>query len=316
MWCILFGVGVLVWGQLITTIPTKRIPKKFTWGSGPPDDMIDATSSLVEDGSSGSLSQDVKRTGQILWIRGLTRLQTQVCLIQLHNSTVSQQLSLSSKRASLGSPTSPTSLALAAVGGASGSAAGPASGGLSASSSSDIASGGGGTAGSAPGGGSLGSGPHHHHSSIAVSPLATTSITSTASSHHHVTQPTSHPKQSQHQPPQQPQYPATIHEAPELPGTVPGSSLQGSPPLHKQIEQQLEASSTERQANFSSSSPYTPPATVQSPSGGADPLMGIKLSNNNHSSSRQQHNQEVNNSETSNSHLGQQDHEADELDMR
>lgn len=35
--------------------------------------------SLGEDGSSGSLSQDVKRTGQILWIRGLTRLQTQVC---------------------------------------------------------------------------------------------------------------------------------------------------------------------------------------------------------------------------------------------
>lgn len=115
MWCILFGVGVLVWGQIITTIPTKRIPKQFSWGSGPPDEMIDATSSLVEDGSSGSLSQDVKRTGQILWIRGLTRLQTQVCLIQLHNSTVSQSQQLSLKRQSLGSPTSPTSLAAAAL---------------------------------------------------------------------------------------------------------------------------------------------------------------------------------------------------------
>ncbi|KPM11886.1 plasma membrane calcium-transporting ATPase 3-like protein [Sarcoptes scabiei] len=76
-WCVFFGLGVLVWGQLITTIPTKRIPKQFTWGSGPPEEIIDATSSLVENGSSGSLSQDVKRTGQILWIRGLTRLQTQ-----------------------------------------------------------------------------------------------------------------------------------------------------------------------------------------------------------------------------------------------
>ena len=126
MWCILFGVGVLVWGQLITTIPTKRIPKRFTWGSGPPDEMMDATSSLVEDGSSGSLSQDVKRTGQILWIRGLTRLQTQVCLIQLHNSTVSQQLSL--KRQSLGSPTSPTALAAAAVAAGSSSSARAAAG--------------------------------------------------------------------------------------------------------------------------------------------------------------------------------------------
>lgn len=107
-----FGVGVMLWSQLITTIPTKRIPKQFTWGSGPPEEIIDATSSLVEDGSSGSLSQDVKRTGQILWIRGLTRLQTQVCLIQLHNKAISQQQAqqLGLKRASLGSPTSPTSV--------------------------------------------------------------------------------------------------------------------------------------------------------------------------------------------------------------
>ncbi|XP_017482339.1 PREDICTED: plasma membrane calcium-transporting ATPase 1-like, partial [Rhagoletis zephyria] len=88
MWCILFGVGVLVWGQIITTIPTKRIPKQFSWGSGPPDEMIDATSSLVEDGSSGSLSQDVKRTGQILWIRGLTRLQTQLRVVRAFRSTL------------------------------------------------------------------------------------------------------------------------------------------------------------------------------------------------------------------------------------
>ncbi|XP_075587313.1 plasma membrane calcium-transporting ATPase 3 isoform X1 [Dermatophagoides farinae] len=87
-WCIFFGVGVLVWGQLITTIPTKRIPKQFSWGSGPPEEMIDATSSLVEDGSSGSLSQDVKRTGQILWIRGLTRLQTQLRVVRAFRSTL------------------------------------------------------------------------------------------------------------------------------------------------------------------------------------------------------------------------------------
>uniref|UniRef100_A0A6G1SG14 Calcium-transporting ATPase n=1 Tax=Aceria tosichella TaxID=561515 RepID=A0A6G1SG14_9ACAR len=108
LWCIFFGVGVLVWGQLITTIPTKKIPKKFTWGSGPPDEMMNVTSSLVEDGSSGSLSQDMKRSGQILWIRGLTRLQTQVCLMQLHNTTIAQaqqqaqQLAL--KRQSVSSP--------------------------------------------------------------------------------------------------------------------------------------------------------------------------------------------------------------------
>ncbi|XP_015794524.1 plasma membrane calcium-transporting ATPase 2 isoform X3 [Tetranychus urticae] len=88
LWCIFFGVGVLVWGQLITTLPTKRIPKKFTWGSGTPEDIMAARSSLVEDGSSGSLSQDVKRTGQILWIRGLTRLQTQLRVVRAFKSTL------------------------------------------------------------------------------------------------------------------------------------------------------------------------------------------------------------------------------------
>ncbi|KAF8771932.1 Plasma membrane calcium-transporting ATPase 3 like protein [Argiope bruennichi] len=78
LWCLFFGAGVWGgWGQCITTIPTKKIPKTFTWGSGNPEDL-DAGGSLVEDTSRGSISQEVKRTGQILWIRGLTRLQTQV----------------------------------------------------------------------------------------------------------------------------------------------------------------------------------------------------------------------------------------------
>jgi len=111
-WCMFFGVGVLVWNQVVATIPTKKIPKKFTWGSGAPEQMLGENGSLNDNGSTSSLSQDVKRTGQILWIRGLTRLQTQVCLIQLHSQTAAQaaqqaqQLAL--KRLSVGSPTSPT----------------------------------------------------------------------------------------------------------------------------------------------------------------------------------------------------------------
>lgn len=82
MWCLFFGVGVLVWGQVITSIPTRRLPKMFTWGSGPPDETA-VDLSLLDDGSNGSVSQDGKRTGQILWIRGLTRLQTQVTFFSL-----------------------------------------------------------------------------------------------------------------------------------------------------------------------------------------------------------------------------------------
>jgi len=109
-WCLFFGVGVLVWGQVITTIPTKKIPKKFTWGSGAPEQMFE-TGSLADNGSTSSLSQDVKRTGHILWLRGISRMQAQVCLIQLHSQTAAQaaQQQLALKRLSVGSPTSPTS---------------------------------------------------------------------------------------------------------------------------------------------------------------------------------------------------------------
>ena len=30
-WCIFFGVGTLVWGQVVTTVPTSKIPKIFSY---------------------------------------------------------------------------------------------------------------------------------------------------------------------------------------------------------------------------------------------------------------------------------------------
>ncbi|GAB6019398.1 Plasma membrane calcium-transporting ATPase 3, variant 3 [Chamberlinius hualienensis] len=77
MWCVFFGCGTLVWGQLVTTVPTKQLPKCLSWGSGSPEELA-ASASLMDDGLTGSDSRDGKRTGQILWIRGLTRLQTQI----------------------------------------------------------------------------------------------------------------------------------------------------------------------------------------------------------------------------------------------
>lgn len=26
-WCLFFGIGTLLWGQLVTTIPTRKLPK-------------------------------------------------------------------------------------------------------------------------------------------------------------------------------------------------------------------------------------------------------------------------------------------------
>ncbi|XP_055314472.1 plasma membrane calcium-transporting ATPase 2 isoform X6 [Sitodiplosis mosellana] len=77
LWCLFFGVGTLLWGQLVTTIPTRKLPKLLSWGRGHPEQYTEAIH--LGDERFDSLDSDKKpRAGQILWIRGLTRLQTQV----------------------------------------------------------------------------------------------------------------------------------------------------------------------------------------------------------------------------------------------
>ncbi|XP_033198219.1 plasma membrane calcium-transporting ATPase 3 isoform X1 [Bombus vancouverensis nearcticus] len=85
MWCLFFGVGTLLWGQVITTIPTRKIPKILSWGRGQPDD-IGAIN--LGDEKFDPDSDKKPRAGQILWIRGLTRLQTQLRVIRAFKSTL------------------------------------------------------------------------------------------------------------------------------------------------------------------------------------------------------------------------------------
>ncbi|XP_029665738.1 plasma membrane calcium-transporting ATPase 3 isoform X8 [Formica exsecta] len=74
LWCLFFGIGTLIWGQIVTTIPTRRIPKILSWGRGQPDDI---GAMNLGDENFDPDSDKKPRAGQILWIRGLTRLQTQ-----------------------------------------------------------------------------------------------------------------------------------------------------------------------------------------------------------------------------------------------
>ena len=73
-WCFLFGVGTLLWGQLVTTIPTHSLPKKLEVGHEVPDI---ANFSNVMGGDSGADTSELRK-GQVLWLRGIARLQTQV----------------------------------------------------------------------------------------------------------------------------------------------------------------------------------------------------------------------------------------------
>ncbi|XP_063706568.1 plasma membrane calcium-transporting ATPase 2 isoform X2 [Culicoides brevitarsis] len=86
LWCLLFGVGTLLWGQIVTTVPTKKLPKILSWGRGHPDEYAET---LALEGDAYDSMEDKKpRAGQILWIRGLTRLQTQLRVIRAFRSNL------------------------------------------------------------------------------------------------------------------------------------------------------------------------------------------------------------------------------------
>ncbi|TMW48246.1 hypothetical protein DOY81_006672 [Sarcophaga bullata] len=87
LWCIFFGLGTLVWGQVITSVPTRKLPKILSWGRGHPEEYTDGMN-LGEERFDSIDSDKKPRAGQILWIRGLTRLQTQLRVIRAFRSTL------------------------------------------------------------------------------------------------------------------------------------------------------------------------------------------------------------------------------------
>ncbi|XP_059609745.1 plasma membrane calcium-transporting ATPase 2 isoform X2 [Phlebotomus argentipes] len=87
LWCLFFGVGTLLWGQVVTTVPTRKLPKLLSWGRGHPEEYTEAIN-LGEERFDSIDSEKKPRAGQILWIRGLTRLQTQLRVIRAFRSTL------------------------------------------------------------------------------------------------------------------------------------------------------------------------------------------------------------------------------------
>uniref|UniRef100_A0A8C7SN74 Calcium-transporting ATPase n=1 Tax=Oncorhynchus mykiss TaxID=8022 RepID=A0A8C7SN74_ONCMY len=77
LWCLLVGVGELLWGQLITTVPTSHLPclKEAGHALGK-EEMID--DDMADDEQEIDHAERELRRGQILWFRGLNRIQTQV----------------------------------------------------------------------------------------------------------------------------------------------------------------------------------------------------------------------------------------------
>lgn len=92
VWCIFFGLGTLVWQQLITSIPNSCIPKSLSYGRQPPVEPTSPIAMSLNDAGHHHHHHEQplsnSRSGQILWIRGLTRLQTQLRVIRAFRSTL------------------------------------------------------------------------------------------------------------------------------------------------------------------------------------------------------------------------------------
>ncbi|XP_063147924.1 plasma membrane calcium-transporting ATPase 2 isoform X2 [Candoia aspera] len=100
MWCVFIGLGELVWGQLIATIPTSRL--KFLKEAG--------GLTLKEEVPEEEMSEDVDeidhaerelRRGQILWFRGLNRIQTQIRVVKAFRSSLYEGLEKPESRISI-----------------------------------------------------------------------------------------------------------------------------------------------------------------------------------------------------------------------
>ncbi|XP_066456401.1 plasma membrane calcium-transporting ATPase 4-like isoform X2 [Eleutherodactylus coqui] len=90
-WCIFIGIGELLWGQLICTVPTSRLKFLKEAGHGPMKEDI-PHEELPEDADEIDHAEMELRKGQILWFRGLNRIQTQIKVVNAFRSSLYEGL--------------------------------------------------------------------------------------------------------------------------------------------------------------------------------------------------------------------------------
>nr|CDS22742.1 plasma membrane calcium transporting ATPase 2 [Echinococcus granulosus] len=90
MWCLFFGIGELVWGQLVISVPDSIIPecKRRKLAEQAAEEELEEEEEDIEAEPSGTPSEEEEAAvkGQILWLRGLNRLQTQMQTLKVVNA--------------------------------------------------------------------------------------------------------------------------------------------------------------------------------------------------------------------------------------
>uniref|UniRef100_UPI00398F5E4D plasma membrane calcium-transporting ATPase 1-like isoform X1 n=1 Tax=Pristiophorus japonicus TaxID=55135 RepID=UPI00398F5E4D len=90
LWCIFLGMGTLLWGQVIASIPTSRLKFLKEAGLGTQKEEI-PEEELEEDIEEIDHAERELRHGQILWFRGLNRIQTQMDVVNAFQTGTSFQ---------------------------------------------------------------------------------------------------------------------------------------------------------------------------------------------------------------------------------
>uniref|UniRef100_A0A668A6I4 Calcium-transporting ATPase n=1 Tax=Myripristis murdjan TaxID=586833 RepID=A0A668A6I4_9TELE len=92
LWCTFLGFGSLLWGQVISSIPTSRLKFLKPAGHGTQTEEIpDEELEDMEDMDEIDHAERELRRGQILWFRGLNRIQTQMDVVSAFQSGTSFQ---------------------------------------------------------------------------------------------------------------------------------------------------------------------------------------------------------------------------------
>nr|DBA33923.1 TPA: hypothetical protein GDO54_001542 [Pyxicephalus adspersus] len=90
-WCIFIGLGELLWGQFICTVPTSRLKFLKEAGHGSMKENI-PNEEFPEDVDEIDHAEMELRRGQILWFRGLNRIQTQIKVVNAFRSSLYEGL--------------------------------------------------------------------------------------------------------------------------------------------------------------------------------------------------------------------------------
>ncbi|KAM8892657.1 plasma membrane calcium-transporting ATPase 1-like isoform 2-T5 [Spinachia spinachia] len=90
LWCIFFGFGSLLWGQLVSSVPTRWLKFLTTAGHGRKQEEIpqEELEEMKDENEIDHGEMELKKS-QVLWCRGLNRISTQIRVVNAFRDSVS-----------------------------------------------------------------------------------------------------------------------------------------------------------------------------------------------------------------------------------